>query len=459
MPAYPLSVPPLLDFRGDFEVQGIASVAVAQNEDLVSRLGLLNSGDEHHQRERRSGISCGSRQIVLDLFRPGAHAFAQSRHQRRNGAADDDPGEISGFEAVLLRQSQRGFGNDLPVSFLPDPPLFPAVLEALFVQSPVIDEITGDRKRALEFRDDVFPPDEKGGRPVPERMLLAAAGLADPGLACRDQKRPRPFRAGRIKRGEERGGASLQRAGKIRRPHPGGEIERFRDDYGILALRERQGCRGEVKPSCSVPAQSVQAVHRGRNRHGDGVLVVISDGLFPPRHCRRGRIEPPHLFKNHFAIHPVPGYISPVRNYSDHVLMPPDSTVTSSERLRRPLLEPAIPVSGPFFPGLHLFQLAAENLADGALGKSVEKLHNLRNLVRRQALPAERDDVLRCQLLTRRIPALELPDLSQPKKRAPLMERHYPEGAVSGKVSMIYLSCPVREFNRKQCFSFSCKCR
>ena len=87
----------------------------------------------------------------------------------------------------LLKCPLNSARNNFDETFIPDPTLFPAVIEFLFLTAEVIDKIYGDRMATEEFGNPVTVSYQKRRRAVSELKFLRACGAGFSLVAGRHQ--------------------------------------------------------------------------------------------------------------------------------------------------------------------------------------------------------------------------------------------------------------------------------
>ena len=261
------------------ERAGLGAVAVGRREDALSGLRLLESRREQQRREGAAGVAEASEQRRHELRRAHTQRAREARVGALVGRVEGDAREVFRRRSGALEQALHGLEHARVIALLEHEALLPGVDEAVALGAPEIDELLGDAVEGLEGRDRIRRPDEEGGRAVAPAALEARARRAHAAVARHDEHAARGAGGDGVRRGAERAEAGAQRAAEVGAAHVAAQVEGLREERRALLLAERVAGGGEEQGVDAGPVEAAQAVHSGRDRHRDGVLVVPGDGL------------------------------------------------------------------------------------------------------------------------------------------------------------------------------------
>jgi hypothetical protein len=125
----------------------------------------------------------------------------------------------------------------------------------------------------------------------------------------------------RIQGGDYRGSRGFLGRRIIRCDHVIFEIERRRNDSGILSIGKRLGCGGQIKGIQILLVLTAQAVAGGGHRHRNGIFIPVTHGpLSLCDHHQRGG-KPAHGLKDRHTLQSQPRNIGAIGSDTDHVLL------------------------------------------------------------------------------------------------------------------------------------------
>src|SRR6059036_2006310 len=273
--------------NGEVEAVGTGAAAVADGEDPVSRLGLVEDRAEaHHDRAavRVPDVPHAQARVHLSfleaqLFRhPDGELSVRLVEDRvvvvLRGRAGELEEELGAVDDVL---EVRGFAGEatavarIPLAFPP----------------PEVRRVRGERDRVADVRDGVVDSDQEGG---PSRGGAVLEGVARGPLARVGADREpvlHHLRQRQAHRRLDRGGSRLARELEIRRGEDRRRADRFRHDRRGRLDRVRMGLRSDVDRADlgGVDVDLRHARPRGFDGDRDDVLVGT-------RHALRADVQP-----------------------------------------------------------------------------------------------------------------------------------------------------------------------
>ena len=147
-------------------------MAELRDENGLIRLRFLERVRKHHQGVRRTGVADNTSEIVADLAgidsASGCELFVEPGERARQEKMRD----VRTARARFFQECTNGMRDQLSVSLITNPSLFPAVIEFLAGAPEMIDEVDGHGMRTDNFGSRVVGAKQHCSSAVPVQKFL-----------------------------------------------------------------------------------------------------------------------------------------------------------------------------------------------------------------------------------------------------------------------------------------------